>query len=254
MNLPFVARTMRIAAPPQLVLGQLLGNRGTVWQQIYLEQRLTPLIQHMLIRSALALACYGAVLGMSRGALQALASAIKLPMLYLLTLAVCLPTLYLFNLLGGGRLSPRQALALVLAAISVTALLLLPFAPVALFFLVTLDNYYFYKLFNVALLALTSGIGLFMLVDGAQELNRSARQQFEASADSDTTLAKQQIMRPVSTALLPVWLLLYSFVGTQLAWTLRPFFGNPDVSFQLFRSGGGNFYVGVLETIVQLLQ
>ena len=35
--------------------------------------------------------------------------------------------------------------------------------------------------------------------------------------------------------LLYVWILLFGFVGTQLAWTLRPFFGSPGQDFALFR-------------------
>ncbi len=59
----------------------------------------------MVVCSTVALACYGLVLGFSNGLLQALASAIKLPVLFFLTLAICLPTLYLFNLLFGALLS-----------------------------------------------------------------------------------------------------------------------------------------------------
>lgn len=63
------------------------------------------LIVRMLITSVLSLAAYGAVLGASSGWLQGLVSTAKLPMLFLVTLAICLPTLYLFNLLFGAKLS-----------------------------------------------------------------------------------------------------------------------------------------------------
>ena len=52
--------------------------------------------------------------------------------------------------------------------------------------------------------------------------------------------------------LLNVWILLYGFVGTQLAWTLRPFFGDPNQSFEIFRSIGGNFYVNIVKTLMEL--
>ena len=48
------------------------------------------------------------------------------------------------------------------------------------------------------------------------------------------------------------WLILYAFVGTQLAWTLRPFFGAPDMPFELVRKLGGNFYVDVIKSIARL--
>jgi hypothetical protein len=46
--------------------------------------------------------------------------------------------------------------------------------------------------------------------------------------------------------------MLFGFVGTQLAWTLRPFFGSPDEGFALFRSIEGNFYAEILRTIGNL--
>ena len=42
--------------------------------------------------------------------------------------------------------------------------------------------------------------------------------------------------RPASMTLLYIWILLFGFVGTQLAWTLRPFFGDPGRPFALFRN------------------
>ena len=58
--------------------------------------------------------------------------------------------------------------------------------------------------------------------------------------------------RPASMGLLYIWILLFGFVGTQLAWTLRPFFGSPDEPFQLFREINGNFYVDIVRTIGHL--
>jgi len=53
--------------------------------------------------------------------------------------------------------------------------------------------------------------------------------------------------------LLRFWLILYAFVGTQLAWTLRPFFGTPGTRFVLFRELEGNFYLSVFQSIREIL-
>jgi hypothetical protein len=53
--------------------------------------------------------------------------------------------------------------------------------------------------------------------------------------------------------LLYIWILLFGFVGTQLAWTLRPFFGNPGQPFELFRDIDGTFYSNILSTLGSLL-
>ena len=42
------------------------------------------------------------------------------------------------------------------------------------------------------------------------------------------------------------WLVLYAFVGIQMAWVLRPFVGNPTMPVSFFRQGAwGNAYVEV---------
>ncbi|MDY7085169.1 MAG: hypothetical protein SYR96_08700 [Actinomycetota bacterium] len=58
---------------------------------------------------------------------------------------------------------------------------------------------------------------------------------------------------PPSMTLLYIWILLFGFVGTQLAWTLRPFFGSPNMKFSLYRDIDGNFYAEIFRTIADLL-
>ena len=135
------------------------------------ERDLNALTGRMLTSSAIALACYGAVLGSFHSPLMALTSAVKLPLLFLVTLAICLPTLYLFNLVFGARLSVRQSLALVMVAITVTSMLAVAFAPISLFFLITAPDYGFFKLLNVAILTLSALVGLRFLTGGMQVLN-----------------------------------------------------------------------------------
>ncbi|WP_422737982.1 hypothetical protein ACN263_01175 [Micromonospora sp. WMMD729] len=344
--------------PSPLVIERILRDRQGIWQQIVAEGDLNALTGRMLASSAVALACYGAVLGAFHSPLMALTSALKLPLLFLVTLAICLPTLYLFNLVFGARLSVRQSLALVMVAITVTSMLAVAFAPISLFFLITAPDYGFFKLLNVAILTLSALVGLRFLTGGMQVLNdhgllapaadatatANAPAQVGAAAavsapaqvnapvavpagataatatagaaepvavpagaavvstangaapdgTSATTTAPNQpavpaqwsgqqpgvafppgavppgypvqqrpwatppvrrgepTQRPASMTLLYIWILLFGFVGTQLAWTLRPFFGDPGQDFSLFRSIDGNFYAEILRTISNL--
>src|SRR6187402_372824 len=143
----------------------------------------------MLGSSMIALAVYGAVLGSFHSVWMALTSAVKLPLLFLVTLAICLPTLYLFNLVFGARLSVRQSLALVMVA----------FAPIALFFLITAPDYGFFKLLNVAILALSALVGLRFLTGGMRVLNEHGLLAPEKPAVAETPAAA-----PVSPAVAPV--------------------------------------------------
>ncbi|MBQ0902779.1 hypothetical protein [Micromonospora sp. U21] len=325
--------------PSPLVIERILRDRRGIWQQIVAERDLNALTVRMLASSAIALACYGAVLGAFHSPLMALTSALKLPLLFLVTLAICLPTLYLFNLVFGARLSVRQSLALVMVAITVTSMLAVAFAPISLFFLITAPDYGFFKLLNVAILTLSALVGLRFLTGGMQVLNdhgllapeapQAQAQAVPAAVPAGAVPAAvpagqvaepvavpagaapagsagtvpngaapdaapqvptqvpaqwsgqpaggfppgmlppgypqphrpwanppvrrgEPTQRPASMTLLYIWILLFGFVGTQLAWTLRPFFGDPGQDFAFFRSIDGNFYAEILRTIANL--
>lgn len=248
---------------PLLVIERILRDREQLWRDIHREHGLNDLIIQMLASSSLSLFLYGGIMGVSNGDLwQALASAIKLPILFLLTLAICLPTLYLFNLVFGARMSVRQALGVVMVAITVTALLTLAFAPITLFFLLTARDYEFFKLLNVMILSLTGIIGLRFLVNGMHSMNALANESplppppvFNDNGKPTPPPPLPPIAHPQATnmSLLYIWIALYGFVGTQLGWTLRPFFGDPNVPFQIFRQLEGNFYVDIVQTIIRIV-
>ncbi|WP_412540037.1 hypothetical protein R8Z50_30090 [Longispora sp. K20-0274] len=163
------------AANGQLVIERILRDREGIWRQIIEQRKLTHLTGQMLASSSIALAVYGAVLGFSNGPLQAVVSLVKLPILFLVTLAICLPTLYLFNLVFGAKLSINQAVSLVMTAITVMATLALAFTPISLFFLITAPNYSFFKLLNVAILVLSAFVGLKFLTSGSRRSTGTAR-------------------------------------------------------------------------------
>lgn len=223
------------------VLIELLRDRQRFLTEIRQEMGLNHKIISLLIASSTFFGIYGAIIGasdQSHRLAQALASAIKLPALYLMTLIICLPTLYFFNLLFGSKKSLSQYFALLMASVSVISVLLFGFAPITLFFLLTAYDYQFFKLLNVAILALTGFLGINFFYQGMQVL-------------SDVETEEGQTNRQ---KLLKFWLVLYALVGTQLGWTLRPFFGIPgNDNFVLFRQIEGNFYLNILQGIAEIL-
>lgn len=53
--------------------------------------------------------------------------------------------------------------------------------------------------------------------------------------------------------ILQIWILVFGFVGTQMAWSLRPFVGNPATPFQVIRADQeGNFYGAVAHSIAKI--
>lgn len=218
------------------VLIGFLRDRQGFLDEVRQGARLPSKIISLLVCSSIFLAIYGGIIGAYHSWMQALSSAIKLPALYLITLLICLPTLYFSNIIFGSKRTFTQHFTLVLTAVSVTSVLLFSFAPITLFFLITTNNYQFLILLNVVIFTITGLIGISSLY---QAMNLVLEQ------DNQGSKTRQKILR--------FWLFLYAFVGSQLGWTLRPFFGAPDSTFQLFREREGNFYLSVIQAISYLL-
>jgi len=218
------------------VIETILRNRYHFFIEIRDGIGLREKMRAMLISSIAFLALYGAVLGSTHSLWQALSSAVKLPILFLATLVVCSPTLYFFNVLFGSNQSLTQNFALILTAVTVTSVLLLSFTPVVLFFLLTTSGYQFFKLLNVAICAISGWMGVLFLSQGMQIVS---------AAGKEGAAARRNVIR--------LWIVLYAFVGSQMAWTLRPFIGAPSMKFELFRQLGGNFYANILVSLGEML-
>jgi hypothetical protein len=219
------------------VLVNLLRDRQSFLEEIRQGVRLQNKISSLFVTSSIFFALYGGIIGASHSWAQALSGAIKLPAFYLLTLIICFPTLFFFNVLFGSRSSIQQHFVVLLTSVSVISVLLFSLAPVTLFFLITTpDSYQFFKLLNVFIFGITGIFGVKFLYEGMQLLS----QQDEVGKKTRTTILRS-------------WLLLYAFVGMQLGWFLRPFFGAPDTKFELFRAVKGNFYLDIVAAISEIL-
>lgn len=190
-------------------------------------------------------AIYGAVMGATnllQGSGMALwgklvmigVTAIKVPALFLITLAIAFPPVYVSNAFAGARLAFRKVLASLLASLAITTTLLASMATVAFFFALTSGSYAFIKLLHVLFFAYAGTSGLMYL-------------------SRDLKLTAQNGGGGVSTKLAMLWLVLYMFVGTQLAWVLRPFVGEPGQKIEIFRARSGNFYESVAQSIGDVL-
>ncbi|MEM9164694.1 MAG: actin-binding WH2 domain-containing protein [Cyanobacteria bacterium P01_F01_bin.4] len=219
------------------VLIRLLRDRKDFLEDIRKDVKLESKVLSLLVSSCLFFAVYGGIIGSSRSWLQMISSAIKLPALYLVTLMICLPTLYFFDILFGSKLNFRQYSAMLMTAVSVISVLMFSFAPVVLFFLISVQDYNFFLLLNVTVMALTGVVGIKLFYRGMRIIAGD-----EAAKDK------------MRNRLLKGWLLLYGLVGCQLGWTLRPFFGTPGEPFQIFRPEiDGNFYAQVFRSIRTLM-
>lgn len=214
------------------VVGAILQRPGQFFEEIRDGIGLQEKVQAMLLTSLIFLALYGAVLG-SGHPLQALSSALKLPLVFLASLIACAPTLYIFDQLLGSRRSLGQTIAILLTSLAATSVLLFSFIPVTVALRLMVDGYQFFKLLNVAFVVVAMAVGIFYLVTG-----------LTTSADP------KQGMR--HNLLYICWIILFLFMVSQVAWSLRPFFHYPGSSFLLW-AGSGNLFTGIGHAVGEFL-
>ncbi len=213
--------------------------------------------------------------------MQVLASILKTPALFFLTLLVTLPSLYVSNALVGSRLAAMNLVKLVVASLAVNAAVLASLGPIVAFFSVSTDSHPFIVLLNVAAFAAAGFLGLTFLLQTLHRLAPpppSARPRgdstiivdFADMVDPSTPLAENVAAesRPDPSAIemppgemlgehtrtvFACWVVLFALVGAQMGWVLRPFIGRPELPFEWFRERNSNFFAAVLRFIGELL-
>ncbi len=173
---------------------------------------------------------YGAVMGFyGARPLQAVYSALKVPLLLLATVGLSLPSFFILNTLLGLRDDFTEALRALIASQAGLTVILVSLAPLTAFWYLSTTGYQPAILFNGVMFGVASA--------GAQVLLRRAYRPLVAR-------------RPVHRWMLRAWIVLYAFVGIQMGWVLRPFIGEPSGPVQFFRSGAwDNAYVIVVQLI-----
>jgi hypothetical protein len=191
--------------------------------------------------------------------LQLLSTALKVPLLFLLTLIVTLPSLYVLSALARSRLSFTHTVRLLLAAVTVNLALLASFGPVTGFFTLSTESYPFMILLNVGFFTVSGIVGLVFLrkaLDVVFEGEAPAPVPPPGQppgADSVAIRASHSATRRDPAArVFSGWTLIYAVVGAQMGWILRPFIGAPSEPFQWFRERDSNFFVVVWESFQRL--
>jgi len=216
-------------------IARLLSDRERFFADVTEGEALGATLARCGLTLVALLALYGAAAGAFAGPVQALATAIKLPLLFLGTLAICFPAFFVVQVLAGSRLRLAQVLALVLGALALSAILLAAVVPVTVFFLLTGANYYFLTLLHVLIVLGAGLIGMVVLHDGLA-----------------FACEKRGVYPKNAMTIMKAWAVLFAFVGIQMAWNLQPFVGDRGEPFQLFRKHEGNFYTAIVYSLRQL--
>ena len=211
---------------------------------------------------------------------QLLASTLKVPALFFLTLIVTFPSLYVFNALVGSRLTVPTVLRLLIAALGVNLAVLASLGPIVAFFSWNTTSYPFIVLLNVLVFAISGGLGLVFLLQTLHRLSIARLQTShvhddrpdpaDVPPDADMTDAEaadalepldelgpldyagdHMLGRHVKTVF-RCWMVVFGLVGAQMGWVLRPFIGDPYKPFQWFRPRESNFLEAVWRAFLDL--
>lgn len=181
---------------------------------------------------------YGLVMGCYDGGhrarlTQALYSALKVPLLLAATFALSLPSFFILNTLLGLRDDFRYTMRAMLATQAGLTIVLASLAPLTAVWYASSTSYDMAKLFNAMMFGVASIAAQFLLRRHYAPLIRK---------------------RPAHRWMMYSWLVIYSFVGVQMAWVLRPFLGAPGMPTQFFRDNSwSNAYVHISDVIWRVL-
>jgi len=191
---------------------------------------------HFLAILIAAGACYGAVMGTFGGlrSAQIACSAAKVPLLLLATFGLTLPSFFVLNTLLGLRGDFGCSIRKLGAAQATLTIVLASLAPLTALWYVSVPDYHDAILFNAGMFAIASFAAQWGLRRSYREL----------------------IMRNRRHAwMLRAWLVIYSFVGVQMGWVLRPFVGDPALPTTFFRKNAfTNAYTFVAHLVAEKLR
>lgn len=187
----------------------------------------------LLGAAALSSACFGAAVGSYTGRWQIAYDAVKMPLYLFGTLAISFGSMHLF---AARELRARETFDIALETVALTAVVLGALAPIVWLLSLSLP-------FSPGLRSPESQRGyriLILLLTGS----------VAAGGVAGVCRLHSRLRRLRLTA---TWVLLYQFVGAQMAWLLKPWVshtGMDDRFLPLRENLQGNFYESVFRTFL----
>ena len=189
-------------------------------------------MQALVVATMLGLT-YGLVMGTFSGlwdgrTLQFLYSAVKVPMLLIVTFAIALPSFFVLNTLAGVGSDFRLVLRALLATQAGVTVVLVALSPVTFFWYAASTT---------------------TRPPSSSTPPPSGWRVSPVRCCSPATTARSRPPPRSIACSAASWLFVYAFVGIQMGWTLRPFIGQPGSPEQFFRDGAwGNAYIELART------
>lgn len=172
-------------------------------------------------------AFFGAAVGSFGGArpLQMSFSAVKFPMLLLLSFGLTIPSFYVFNALLGTHNDFRASMRAIMATQTSMTIFLAALAPLTVVWYASGSSYTSARIFNMIIFACCAWYGWIMMGRFYRPLVAS---------------------NPMHSRLIKIWIFQFIFVAIQLSWILRPFIGKTSRPTNFLREEAwGNAYLEI---------
>lgn len=213
-------------SPPRHTLELLLHDRTTLLERITQGDDLIDIARTMMLTLAVSSAVLGAALGGFRGGVQIVYAAIKLPLVMLLTAAISLPAFHALNVVLHRRTDLRYEAVVLISGMALGMLGAAALSPLLVLGMMHGIAYHPMILLTVFVCGIGGAVTLLFMIRGLKRY--------------DT----RRIMPVVFFSLV-----VFSLVGTQLSWTLRPFLVRPRTPEPpIVRSLEGSFAEAVITT------
>ena len=181
----------------------LLKYPGRIIHELQNNWR-APLPVWLLLLVMLGMIAYGVVVGSFSGGAQLWIAPAKIATGTMLSILICLPSLYIFTCLSGIDAQLRTVTGVLFAAVSLGALLLIGFAPIAWIFSQSTDSVAFMAALHIGLWGIGIMFGLRLLEAMGHLLGGSTRNHLKS------------------------WSVIFIIVCLQMMTTLRPIVGTSD--------------------------
>lgn len=217
---------------PDVLPARLLRDGRAITAAILEDRDVDALVPRLLTTAAGAGALFGLAIGLPGGPAQAVASAIKLPVVLLGAAGIGLPALQLCATLSGRRLRTAQVSALLLQSLSTAAVTMAALAPLAVVVWLSASTF----------------------SDSDWYVYRRAVAAFTAVAALGGLVGAARLLRALPLLAVLPWAWLFGTAGLQLTWLLRPVVGSPGDGLTLLRSLESNGLAEVLVLIDTVLR
>lgn len=211
---------------------EVLQNRDEHFEKINKETYADNIILAQVAMICAFAFFYGAIMGSYNSLLQAATSGVKLCILLFLTLLICFPSFYIVQLVLGSKVKIKQLAVMLLSGFLMTTTVMLAFAPIVLFFQLSGDNYNFLQFVHIGVMLFSGFFGMRAVLDALRN-----------------SFAEAGIYPKIGLSIFRIWVIIFAFVGVQLAWNLRPFLGAKSLKYEIVRQDTqGNFYSSMIRS------